>query len=184
MFDFGSVTPPPIGRPVSVSISPGSWEATAMDLFRLAFNTSASAVWPTANLSILWPFSVSQPCTILRFWSQNGATASGNLDMGIYNDAGTLIGSIGSTAQSGTSNVQWVTPTPINLSPNVRYYFAIAMDGTTGTVFRTTAAISVGQVQAAGIVQVAANFPLATGVTFAAPANNYVPMAGMSRLTV
>jgi hypothetical protein len=51
----------------------------------------------------------------------NGATASGNMDVGIYDYAGTRLVSSGSTAQSGTSAFQDFDITDTLLGPGIFY---------------------------------------------------------------
>lgn len=173
---------PVYGRPVSVLIGPDAPEAAAGHEINVIVNANftASAIWPVANMSIGYPFSVSQPCTALSMWIYNGATAAGNLDLGIYDDAGTLLVSKGSTAQSGTNVLQLLDITDLALVAGKTYYMFAAMDGITGTAFRFATTVA-GQLSALGYVQIASNFPLATG-TFATMAQIYMPWFGLSRL--
>lgn len=176
--------PADVGRPPSVVISAASYEALGgPNLWRLiSTSTPGSAVWPAASTMIAYPFSVSQICIAVKMWLQNGATASGNIDIGLYTDAGTLIVSKGSTAQSGAGTRQDFDITDTALSPGIRYYMGLVMDGILGTAVRAVAGTAASQLAALGVVQVASNFPLVTGVTFAKTAQNYLPEFGLSRL--
>lgn len=174
-------SPAPAGRPPSVVLNPASYEAIGSVLRNIAFATPGSAVYPTANMSIGYPFSVSEPVVYVKMYWLNGAAASGNLDVGIYDDLGNLLVSSGSTAQ-GTINVkQELNTTDFSPIPGTRYYCFIACDNGTGALFRWAPA-QAAQMASVGCVQVAANFPLVTGVTFVKAATAYLPIFGASQL--
>lgn len=106
------------------------------------FNTgqTAAAAWQQTNNVKYVPFSIRETCTVSKLWWFNGATGR-NVDIGIYNAAGTRLVNSGSTAQSGTSVWQVVTVTDTILVPGF-YYMAMTVDGTaTGTVRRNTSAV-------------------------------------------
>lgn len=174
----------PWGRPPSLVIAIQSWEALGRNfLGASALNSGIpSTVWPTASLSIGFPFSVSQPITAVKMFCLNGATVSGNIDIGIYDSAGTLLVSKGSTAQAGTTAMQILDTTDFGLVPGQTYYAFLACDNIAAT-FRACTANTAVRSQMGGIVQVPSNFPLVTGVTFAKPANAYLPVFGLSQLT-
>ena len=109
-------------------------------------------------------------------WVVNGATASGNLDVGIYTEDGTRLVSIGSTAQSGTTALQFFNITDTFLSPG-NYYMACAMDGTTGTTRRHSPALE--RCIAAGLIKGATSFPLPATITFATMTAAYIPQIGL-----
>jgi len=174
------LTLPSRGRPVSVTINPWSWEAMDAD-FRQAATVTASTTWPTANTARFFPFSVGEPCTAVKMFVVNGTVASGNLDLGIYDAAGTRLVSTGSTAQSGTSDLQLVDITDIALSPGVIYYAALVMDGTTGTYYRMDSSSSHGA-KSLGLLQMASAFPLPATATMVTTSISAVPYFGVSRL--
>lgn len=140
--------------------------------------TIASAVWPSGSLAIYIPFAVVVPITITQLFWHNGATASGNVDMGIYDAAGTKLTSTGSTAQGTVSVLQLVNITDIVIGPGC-FYFALAMDNTTGTMFRTTLGALLELQRGLGMAQQASAFALPATATFAALANNYAPACGL-----
>jgi hypothetical protein len=106
----------------------------------------------------------------------NGATAANNIDVGIYDAAGTRLVSAGSTAQAGTSDLQLFDVTDTLLGPGL-FYFAVSFDGTTGTVFRHVVSQNFGQ--ALGVCQQTASaHPLPATATFAANAFQIVPTCG------
>lgn len=138
-------------------------------------STPASAAFPAANDALLVPFYLHHSVLVKRLYSINGATASGNIDLGIYSQDGARIVSIGSTAQSGTTTIQFFDITDTFLSPG-RYYIAVAMDNTTGTLFRSN--ISVARLQALGMAKQATAFALPTSITFATVTALYLPLIG------
>lgn len=179
MLDAG-IFPAPWGRPPSIAIGPSSFEAMG-SIFMMGTAGPQSQTWPVANMMLGYPFSVSKPCTAVKLWVVNGSVAAGNFDLGIYDAAGKLLVSKGSTAQAGTTAIQIVDTTDLGLVPGIQYYMGLAMDGVTATT-RACNIATAGKYAAMGMVQVASNFPLVTGVTFALMAQAQLPMFGLSRL--
>lgn len=142
----------------------------------------ASATWPANNQAIFIPFVLSMPELIVKLFVMNGATASGNIDMGIYDDAGTRIVSIGTTAQTGTSAIQAFDITDTQVGPG-RFYLALALSSTVGTVFRLTSATA-NYASMMGAAEQATAFALPATATFVAPTSSYVPLIGMTTRTV
>ncbi len=141
----------------------------------------ASGAWPTTNVAIFIPFYVPGPFTVRSFWCFNGASVSGNVDLGVYGLDGSLIVSTGSTAQAGVSALQITTVTAKLLMPGA-YYMALACDNTTAT-FTRTATVPVLGLQSAGVTQAGSNFPLANLPTFATAAQAYTPFMGLAQIT-
>lgn len=131
-----------------------------------AGNVPANITWTTANQARYFPMAVPWAYTVRRVWWANGTTGGSNVDFGIYSPDGSKIYSTGSTAQSGTSVLQFVTPTAFVL-PAGDYYFALNSSGTTG-VFFGTAGTAVNQ-RLCGILQQAVGaVTLPSPATFAA----------------
>lgn len=126
---------------------------------------SVSVAWPTANKAIYMPVLLAEPLLVTQMWVENGATASGNIDVGIYDEAGTRIVSSGSTAQSGTSAMQVFNVTDTLLGPGV-FYIAVALDNTTGTVHVWGSATTILG-RATGALQQTSAFALPAVATFA-----------------
>jgi hypothetical protein len=155
-------------------VTPWSLESIGIGLTFIGslgrFSNVASAVYPAANTAYFYPFSIAAPSLITKLATSNGTTASGNLDIGLYAEDGTRLVSTGSTAQAGTSTLQVVDITDVLLGPGV-FYLALAMDNTTGTIFRCAPGGGVTQyMQLLGIAQMASAFPLPDTATFAAMA--------------
>lgn len=144
-------------------------------------STPASAVYPAANDALFFPFFLVEPIRVKRLFVVNGATVSGNIDVGIYDAVGTRIISAGSTAQSGTSALQLFDVTDTIFSPG-RYYWAVAMDNTTGTLFRANLTAVVAQ--HFGAAKQASGFALPASATLATPTAGYTPVIGAEIIAV
>ena len=137
----------------------------------------ASAAWPLANLAIFIPFRLEKTVLCEQLFLYNGATASGNVDVGVYDHTGRLIASSGSTAQSGTNVPQLFNVTDFLLGPGL-FYIAVAFNGTTGTCFRwAPASQHIGK--ALGLAELTSAFALPATVTLATYTRTFVPMAGL-----
>lgn len=95
-----------------------------------------------ANSVYLYRFAVAAPITLSKAELYLGATAAGNLDLGIYtsNDGGTTFqrqAYAGSTAASGTNAVQQVSLlAAYQCVPGVDYWQAFGLTDATLTVLR------------------------------------------------
>lgn len=127
-------------------------------------DTIGSATYTSANRAHFQWFRVPEICVVKQLWVANGATASGNIDVGIYTPDGTRLVSSGSTAQSGTSTLQVFDVTDTTLAPGY-YYIAVAMDNTTGTIRRNN--LSTQASKFAGSAVMASAFPLPATATLA-----------------
>lgn len=137
--------------------------------------TPAATTFPVANDAIFVPFYLHQATLIKRLFCSNGTVVSGNVDVGIYTEDGALIVSSGSVAHAGTSDLQFFDVTDIVLGPG-RYYMAIAMDNTTGTIFRAN--LSVSQQRSLGMAKQASAFPLPASATLAVVTSGFLPLIG------
>jgi hypothetical protein len=135
-----------------------------------------SATFPASNDAIFVPLYLSQATLVKRLFSSNGSAVSGNIDVGIYTENGARITSSGSTAQSGTSTLQFFDITDIVLGPG-RYYLAVAMDNTTGTLFRVNPTLL--HVIKTGVVKQASAFALPASATLVTATASYIPMIGI-----
>jgi hypothetical protein len=158
-------------------ISPDSFESIGAYLSHIAQGgTGSSAAWPLANLALFCPFDVYSPVTITEAYWENGATAGGNIDIGIYDEAGNRIVSLGTTARGSVSVlVTSTTLTATTLFPG-RYYMAMSHDGTSN-IFGI--APTAGLLQAAGVCEMASAFPLPATATLAATTRAYLPKFGL-----
>lgn len=128
-----------------------------------------STSWGVANTAAFYPLVVPCPYLVRRVFWANGSSVAGNVDAGIYTQGGSLLGSAGSTAQSGASVLQYDTlTTPVLLLPGRLYYLAYA-NSNSSTANRAWASttIGAGKGRVAGFAQMAAALPLPQTATFA-----------------
>jgi hypothetical protein len=123
--------------PPMVTIHPWSQESIGDGLVtgNSSLNGAASATWQTADRAIYVPFTISSPSLIKKMFVYNGATASGNIDIGIYDRSFTKLVSSGEVAQAGINALQEFDIADTLLGPGL-FYMALVFDTTTGTVFR------------------------------------------------
>jgi len=122
--------------------------------------STGSLAWVTANDAVLVPFTLASPITIKKIFCHNGATVSGNIDLGIYDESLVKLLSTGSTAQAGVNGLQVLTPTATKLGPG-NYYLALAIDNTTATIFQVNT-VTDSVLFTKTVRRFAASFPLGT----------------------
>jgi hypothetical protein len=146
-----------------------------------ALGTSA---WPATRQIYYIPFAISEPFTIVKIFWINGTTSSGNVDAGVYDFAGTRLLNTGSTAQGTVSVVQEVDVTDTTLPGPARYYLALTLDNTTGTIQRTTC--PAGFMGGIGVLtETTGSFGLPSTATFSrADTDTNVFMVGLSSRTL
>lgn len=152
--------------------------------YMCAVNSGLSTVngWPVANTALFMPV-IFPPCPLagalwpVRSINWQPGTPSGNIDVGLYDAAGTRLYSAGSTAQSNASALQSVSPT-LNLTGGL-YYIAMAADNITGLIAHmgSSAAALAPALRACGVFRQTSAFPLPSTVTVggAAPTIDYLP---------
>lgn len=84
-----------------------------------------------------YPFRLYEPAIAVKMSYLVGATASGNVDLGIYSSQGNLLVSSGLTAQGSINTLQELDITDTLLQPGV-YFMAIKCDSASGTAFRNS----------------------------------------------
>ena len=176
----------PVGGNYPCTIHPYSWESMGPFIAHVqgtVLPSIASAVWPTANKAMYMPFWLAQPIIVVKLFCLNGAAVSGNVDMGIYDAAGTKIVSTGSTAQAGISVIQEFDIADTVVGPGL-FYLAIALDNTTGTIYRGFF-LSLPVASLAGMAHQLTAFPLPATATFAAVATNTtIPICALTTRSV
>ena len=173
------------GLPPLVTISPYSMEAIGQQVLSCAgqgINAHASALWPSADLALFYPFVISQRCIAVLLWAYNGGTAAGSTDIGIYTEDGTRLVSIGPTAQAGTNVRQSFNITDTELFPG-RYYMALASSSGAATFFRSTMG-DTNRNRTLGMFQQASAGTLPATATFAAVGQDYLPIFGLTTRSV
>jgi hypothetical protein len=173
----------PGGRIHPPVISTFATEMLGGNLAAGGLGTPASAAWPGANLAIFYPFCLAGFYLVRKLWWANGATATGNVDAGIYTIGGARLTSTGSTAQAGTSVVQSVTlGTPLLLASG-SYYMALAASSASATFLRHS--IGARALNRFGMAeQTASAFPLPDPITPITMTDTTVALCGIARATV
>jgi hypothetical protein len=140
-------------------------------------DAATSGATPGADIAFYFPFVLYQSTTFIRAAWFNGATANGNVDIGVYGIDGTRLWSLGSTAQSGTNAIQ-INTVNFTVGPGL-FYLAIALSSATGTLFRV--AVSAAPTGGGRLTQASA-FPLPATATFetGADVNAFVPVCGIA----
>lgn len=140
---------------------------------------SVAVIAMVANRAIYTPMWLPWHYPVRRVYWVNGTTASSNMDFGIYTADGERLYSTGSTAQSGTSVAQYVTPSsPLLLTPGL-YYFALACNGTTSRAFGA-GSLTLTLSRTSGILQEDTALPLPAAMTPAAIATGIIPLCGVT----
>ena len=125
----------------------------------------------SANAAYLTLVRVARPIVVTQITYGLG-TASGNVDLGIYDSADggttlTRLGSTGSTAATGTNTTQTIALTAaVTLVPGKDYWLAFAVDNATLTPYRgaNQTAPSIGGIGVRSVAKATA-FPLPTSIT-------------------
>ena len=162
------------------------------EMFLASNTTPGSVAWPVANQAMYFPFYVQAPGYYQNLWWVNGATATGNVEMGVYDEVGNLLSQTGTVAATGTSAPQLVAmPAPSQGQPGVlitpgRYFIALWASSASQTFIAwTTAAASTNVNRLLGIgQQVSLTLGLPTLATFASSANSYIPLIGLNYTTL
>jgi hypothetical protein len=168
-------TPEYRDRPGEITINPWSYQSLGPALYAMGQAAHASQNFVTANLAVFIPFWVPAPVVIYSMAWLNGTAVAGNLDCGIYSEAGTRLVSAGSTAQASANAVQVVNVADTTLARG-RYYLAFASD-TSGATQKVSAVLPAAVVgQGLGLLQMAAAFALPANVTYGKYASAFIPL--------
>lgn len=138
----------------------------------------ASAVIGVANRGFFIPFWVPSAITVAQLWCQNGGTAAGNTDMGIYDATFNKVVTIGPTAQAGTSAIQYFNIADTGLSAATNYYLALVTDNTGATFGRVSVALQ--HLNSIGVFTDEAVGTLPASVVPDSCAQAYIPHCGFT----
>lgn len=141
-----------------------------------------SVAWSTANLAFYAPMQIPFNYPVKNMFWYNGATIAGNVDCGVFTHDLTKICSVGSTAQSGATALQFAAPTSeVILTPG-NYYFALVSSSTTATFFTNNLGTATRH-RYVGEFQQASALPLPAAATIAATATARIPLIGITYKT-
>lgn len=141
-------------------------------------NTPGTAVYTTTNRIMYYPFNISVPVTVYRYFWCNGTTAStNNVQVGVYNADATVRHRGTSTLAAGPSAAQFDNITDYVL-PAGNYFMAIWCSGTTTHIMRSvpSARLLSGSYQEAGG---AGGLP-SPSATFTEITTAYLPLFGLA----
>jgi hypothetical protein len=155
----------------------GPTHPLALGGYGIQLGSTGGAAWPAANRAIFYPLRVGRPTRLGRLWVFNGATPSGNFDLGVYDKNGNRLVSTGSTAQAGVSAMQVLTPGTALVPAQEYVYLALAFDNAVALVNRLAPTL-VQALQMGGCAQMDAAFPLPAVATLASLGTAYLPYFG------
>lgn len=136
-------SPPYLAPRSPVFISPMSPWAIGVELAALAVVAPVLTLTQvTAHLARAYPFTVPEPTLINKLWWYNGSTVTGatTVDVGIYNEDGSVLMGHATATQATVSVIQEVDPTDFTL-PRGRYYMALVASTTTTTFASHTSTV-------------------------------------------
>lgn len=173
---MGDWPQPTLVAPDAATIHTGALEAATAGFGEFSVVNFAAAAWPAANLAIYVPFVLDRQAVAAQMFWENGAVA-GTTDVGIYDEQGTRLVSLGATTNAGTVQLGNIADT--TLPPGVYYMAGLASTATTQTYW--SGAIGVPMLRAAGVrSQAVGAAALPATATFAAMANGYLPFVGVA----
>ncbi len=144
----------------------------------------ASGTWPTAATAYFYPVYLSQPRTYTKAWWLNGATAAGNVDVGIYTISGataTRVVASTAVAQAGVSAMQVAgTFTTTTIGPGL-YYLGLSCSSASATLWRSSPPVYA--MRTGHIFQSVTSHPLPSSASLVVVASAQIPVFGFSELT-
>jgi len=136
-----------------------------------------SSLAGAANVAIYMPIYFNAPGIITKLWMQNGSTAAGNVDVGLYTCVAGLpaarVVSAGSTAQAGTNVLQEFNITDYVVAYPQILFIAVAADATTTTMWSGSVGAMIGR--ACGLARQTSAFPLPATATPGTLAQGQIP---------
>lgn len=169
--------------PVAVNYHKAVISASSPECGLQATFAQGSGAVAVASTAIYIPVQISFTYTAVKMFVCNGASVSGNLDVGIYDHNANKLVSSGSTAQAGTNVVQVFDIADTTLAPGL-YYLGFSMDNTSGT-FLVRGGGDPEAHRAFGLFSQASTFPLPTTATWSTFTTvNTIPWVAMTSNTV
>jgi hypothetical protein len=156
-----------------------------VSLANMAASAAISSAWGTNNKAVLVPVTIASTHTYVKAAWLNGATATGNVDVGIYTISGTTATRIVAStaeAQTGTSVCQVAAAfTTTTLEPGL-YYLAMSCSSTSATCWRLSG-VAAGAWRPGGVYQMTTAHPLPSSGTVATYTNTFLPIFGFSEVS-
>ncbi len=149
---LAALTSRSIGRPGEICIHPWSFQSIGLEIRTSNSGNPGSQNWPAANVGVFIPFTIPEPVTFTKMFWGNGSAVAGNIDVGLFDESGTRLVSIGTTAQATVSTIQVVDITDTTLARG-RWYLGMTSD-TSGATQKVLQAVPVGGIcQAFGLLK-------------------------------
>lgn len=131
--------------------SVGRFNAVANAIITGSNASIAGDTWPANDRALYYPLRMPERFTVARFMIANSTNLTGNVDIGLYNAAGGLLVSTGSTLRAGSAVCQFIGITD-RLFPAGSYFIALLASSTTGT-FQSAPVDVLREIQACGVLQ-------------------------------
>lgn len=137
--------------------------------------------WPSGGVAIFVPFFLQQHMYVNGLYWMNGTTVAGNMDMGIFDQDGNRIFSLGPVLQSGTSARQMnIVSPPIHLWAGL-YYMGMVAETGSAAVMSDLNALSTGtMIQFFGMAQAPTSYPLPLAPGLATMQQDFIPVFGIT----
>lgn len=133
---------------------------------------------PAANSAIFVPFALAAPTAVNQVFVYE-SSGTGNFDIGVYDEFGARLFSLGSTALSGSSQIRLFDVTDFNLGAGL-FYLALSCNSGTAAFLGASFGGVTGLAQVCGVASMASAFPLPATATFATAANDFIPLVGIT----
>lgn len=156
MGDFPSVLRPPMRV-----ITPWSMESLGQQIHVNNPSAVVASTTLTQNQAYYFPFRLDIGATAVKMFALIGATANGNIDVGLYDSEFNYLISSGATAQGTINVLQEFDITDTYLPPG-SYWMGLSLSSATGTVFAVTSLADEISVAAEPAYQQASAHPLPT----------------------
>jgi hypothetical protein len=123
--------------------------------------------WPGANYALFLPVRLASPMVVARVFWRNGTVVGANVDLGIYDEQGARLFSLGSTAQGAVSSTIEVDVADTPVGPGL-LYVAFVCDSGTARIWQTTIG-GAAWFKCCGIAAQAAALPLPVKAILVSP---------------
>jgi hypothetical protein len=162
-------------------INAWSWNSIGIGMSQTGVAPTSTAAILTQNLAWYVPFEIHDvPWVAKRMFVYNGATGTGNIDLGIYDSQGNRLVSFGSVAKVASAAIQYVDITDTTLQPGL-YFMAFASNSATDTFAQRQPSLQ--QLRALNVRQQTSAFALPNPAVFAVPTIAILPEFGVSSRT-
>lgn len=136
----------------------------------------ADVVWAVADRALYIPFTLSRSMTMASMFVFNGTVVNGNFDMGIYDEWGARLASLGSTVQAGINTYQ-NEALVATFGPGI-FYMALVFDGVVARTY--SSGMTAINMIILGCAIEANAFPLPAVATFATNLEVNIPWFGLT----